>query len=193
MGEENYRGSLSSLSEVINFNEPKPGLNSAYCKPTNLLVGIDFLRFLFVLFHEFKRNELDKNVDTLMTLVKLRKGAADGWRRQILCDKRENNSVWKQFPPNFTFLLKDLFVKDQNTVILIEHHNKHAGNRPVTFVTHKRFADVLFVPSFRSSSLYFYLLYAPLGLFSWLFSAVYCVVSSTRKFAEMLPNFKKLR
>ena len=52
-----------------------------------------------------------------MTLVNLRKGAADGRRRQILWDKRENNSVCKQFSPNFTFLLKDLFVKDQNTVI----------------------------------------------------------------------------
>ena len=40
---------------------------------------------------------------------------------------------------------------------------------------------------------YFYLLHASLGLFSLLFSAVYCVVSSTRKFVEMLPNFKKLR
>ena len=44
-----------------------------------------------------KKNEFDIHVDTLMTLVNLRKGAADGWRRQILCDKRENNSVWKQY------------------------------------------------------------------------------------------------
>ena len=78
MGKENYRGSLSSLSEVINFNEPNPGLNSAYYKPTNQQVGINFLRFPFALFHEIKRNEFDKHVDTLMTLVKLRKGAADG-------------------------------------------------------------------------------------------------------------------
>ena len=73
----------------------------------------------------------------------LRKGTAEGKRRQTLCDKRDNNSVWKQFPPNFTFLLKDLFVKDPNTVILFEHHNKHAGHRPVTFVTRKRFAVLL--------------------------------------------------
>ena len=68
---------------------------------------------------------------------------AEGRRRQTLCDKRENNSVWKQFPPNFTFL----FVKDQNTVVLIEHQHKHAGNRPVTFVTHKRFAVLFFASS----------------------------------------------
>ena len=74
-----------------------------------------------------------------LSLVNLRKGTAapGGKRRQTLCDKRDNNSVWKQFPPNFTFLLKD---QDPNTVILIEHHKKHAGNRPVTFVTRKRFA-----------------------------------------------------
>ena len=80
-----------------------------------------------------------------LSLVNLRKGTAEpgGKRRQTLCDKRDNNSVWKQFPPNFTFPLKDLFTKDPNTVILIEHHKKHAGNRPVTFVTHKRFAVLL--------------------------------------------------
>ena len=78
MGKENYGGSLPSLSEVINFNEPKPRLNSAYCKPTNQQVGSDFLRFPFAVFYEFKKNEFDIHVDTLMTLVNLRKGAADG-------------------------------------------------------------------------------------------------------------------
>ena len=84
---------------------------------------------------------------TFHTFVKLRKGKAEGRRRQTLCDNRDKNSVWKQFPPNFTFRLKDLFVKDQNTVVLIEHQHKHAGNRPVTFVTHKRFAVLFFTLS----------------------------------------------
>ena len=35
----------------------------------------------------------------------------------------------------------------KNTVILIEHRNLHVGNRPVMFVTHKRFVDLFFVPS----------------------------------------------
>ena len=83
----------------------------------------------------------------LWTTQRVRKGTAEGRRRQTLCEKRDNNSVWKQFPPNFTFRLKDLFVKDQNTVVLIEHQHKHAGNRPVTFVTHKRFAVLFFASS----------------------------------------------
>ena len=82
-----------------------------------------------------------------LLIVNLRKGTAEGRRRQTLCDKRHNNSIWKYFPPNFTFPLKDLFVKDQNAVILIELHNKHAGNRPVTFVTHECFTIFFFVPS----------------------------------------------
>ena len=44
-------------------------------------------------------------------------------RRHTLCDKRENNYVWKKFPPNFTFLQTDL-EKDQNTVMLSEDHDK---------------------------------------------------------------------
>ena len=82
-----------------------------------------------------------------LIIVNLHKGTAEGRRRQTLRDKRDSNSVWNQFPPNFTFLLKDLLVKDPKTIILIEYHNKHAGNRPVTFVTHKCFAALFFVPS----------------------------------------------
>ena len=48
---------------------------------------------------------------------------------------------------------KRSFVNDQNTVILIEHHNKHAGNRPVTPVIHQRFAVLFFVPCCCVSSL----------------------------------------
>ena len=64
---------------------------------------------------------------------------------QTLCDKHDNNSFWKQFPPNFTVHLKDLFVKDRSTVTLlvIKHHNKGICIKPVTFVTHKRFALLL--------------------------------------------------
>ena len=80
-------------------------------------------------------------------ISELTQRAAEGRSRQTLRDKRDSNSVWKQFPPNFTFLLKDLMVKDPKTIILIEYHNKHAGNRPVTFVTHKCFAALFFVPS----------------------------------------------
>ena len=70
---------------------------------------------------------------------------AEGRRWQTLCNKHDNNSVWKQFPPNFTVLLKDLFVKDQSTVILLvlKHHNKRVCIRPVTFVIHKLFAVLL--------------------------------------------------
>ena len=75
----------------------------------------------------------------------LRKGTAAGSGRQTLCDKGDNNSVWKQFPTNFTFLQKNLFAKDQNTVTLIDYHNKYVGNRAVTFVTQKRFAVLFFL------------------------------------------------
>ena len=78
------------------------------------------------------------------TFVNLHKGGRQREEDGKPCvTKRDNNSVWKQFSPNFTFL----FVKDQNTVVLIEHQHKHAGNRPVTFVTHKRFAVLFFAPS----------------------------------------------
>ena len=46
-------------------------------------------------------------------------------RRHTLCDKRENNYVWKKFTPNFTFLQTDLLKKTgQNTVMLSEDHEK---------------------------------------------------------------------
>ena len=37
-------------------------------------------------------------------LVNLRNRTEEERRRQSLCDKRDNNSVWKTFPPNFTLL-----------------------------------------------------------------------------------------
>ena len=46
---------------------------------------------------------------------------------------------------NFSFLSKDFFVKDQKTLMSIT--TKHAINSPVTFVTHKRFAVLFFLPS----------------------------------------------
>ena len=60
------------------------------------------------------------------------------------------------FKDNFRQLLRPFkrsFVNDQNTVILIEHRNLHAGNRPVMFVTHKRSDVLFFVPSCCVSSL----------------------------------------
>ena len=41
-------------------------------------------------------------------------------RRQTLCGKRDNIFVLK----NFTFLLTDLFVKDQESSMLTEDHDK---------------------------------------------------------------------
>ena len=63
-------------------------------------------------------------------------------RRQTLCDKRENNFVWKKFPPNFTPLKTDLFVKHQKTLMLIEDYSYSSG----TFFTQKRLSSVLFFP-----------------------------------------------
>ena len=73
----------------------------------------------------------------------LRNRTGEGRKPQILCDKRDNNFAWKNIPPNFSFLLTDLFVKDQKTLMSIT--TKHALNSPVTFVTHKRFAALFFL------------------------------------------------
>ena len=78
-------------------------------------------------------------------LVNLRNRTGEGGKRQTLCDKRDNNFAWKNIPPNFSFLLTDLFVKDQKTLMSIMT-TKHAINSPVTFVTHKRFAVLFFLP-----------------------------------------------
>ena len=77
-------------------------------------------------------------------LVNLRNRTGEGGKRQTLCDKRDNNFAWKNIPPNFSFLLTDLFVKDQKTLTSIM--TKQAINSPVTFVTHKRFAVLFFLP-----------------------------------------------
>ena len=37
-------------------------------------------------------------------LVSLRNRTGEERRRQTLCDKRDNNFVWKNFPPSFTLL-----------------------------------------------------------------------------------------
>ena len=37
-------------------------------------------------------------------IVNLRNRTGEERRRQILCDKRDNNFVWNNFSPNFTFL-----------------------------------------------------------------------------------------
>ena len=81
-------------------------------------------------------------------LVNLRNRTGEEIKRQTLCDKRDNNFSWKNIPPNFSFLLTDLFVKDQKTLMSIT--TKHASNNPVTFVTHKRFAVLFFLPSWWS-------------------------------------------
>ena len=51
-------------------------------------------------------------------LVNLRNRTGEEKRRQILCDKRDNNFVWNNFSSNFPFLCTDFFVKDQKTLVL---------------------------------------------------------------------------
>ena len=87
-------------------------------------------------------------------MVNLRKRKPKERRRQTLCDKCDNNFVWKIFVPNFTFLETHLsFVKAQNTVLVVKITTKLASDNPLTFVSHKRFADIFFLPPFCVSSL----------------------------------------
>ena len=72
-------------------------------------------------------------------IVSLCNRAREERRWQTLCDKCDNNFVWKKFLPNFTLLQTDLFVKDQKTLMWVKIMTKHPSNSPVTFVTHKRF------------------------------------------------------
>ena len=58
----------------------------------------------------------------------LRNRTGEGRKPQTLCDKRDNNFAWKNIPPNFSFLLTDLFVKDQKTLMSIT--TKRALNSP---------------------------------------------------------------
>ena len=88
----------------------------------------------------------------MMLIVNLRKGTVEGRRRKTLCDKRDNSSVWKQFPPNFNFLLKDLFVNIKTQLYLLNF----ATNTQVIVLSrlsHKHFAVLFFVPSCFLSSL----------------------------------------
>lgn len=63
--------------------------------------------------------------EDIVKLVNLHKRTAEERRRQTLCKKCEDNYIPKKFPQNFTFLLTDLFVKDQNTITLTEDHKKN--------------------------------------------------------------------
>ena len=75
-------------------------------------------------------------------LVNLRTRTGEEKRRQSLCDKGGNNLVWKDFPPNITFLLPNRsFCKRPENI-----NAKHTINSPVTFLRHKRFAVLLFLP-----------------------------------------------
>ena len=40
----------------------------------------------------------------LRKLLNLRNRTGEERRRQTLCDKRDNNFIWNNFSPNFTFL-----------------------------------------------------------------------------------------
>ena len=57
-------------------------------------------------------------------LVNLLNRTGEERRRQTLCDKHDNNFVWNNFSPNFSFLETDIFVKDQKTLVLSEDHDK---------------------------------------------------------------------
>ena len=88
-----------------------------------------------------------------LTIVNLRNRTGEERGRQTLCDKRDNNFVSKNVPPNFTFLWTYLFVEEQKTPMLSEFPTKHASNSPVTFVTLERFAVLFFLPSCCVNSL----------------------------------------
>ena len=75
-------------------------------------------------------------------------------RRQTLCDKRDNNFAWKKLSSKLHPPLKELSVEDQNTLRFSEDHDKRRRS-PVTFVTHKRFAVLFFLPSCWVNSLMF--------------------------------------
>ena len=45
-----------------------------------------------------------RSVAKSANLVHLRNRTGEEIRRQTLCDKRDNNFVWNNFSPNFTFL-----------------------------------------------------------------------------------------
>ena len=80
-------------------------------------------------------------------LVNLRNRAEEERRRQTMCDKRDNSFAFALLPPKFTFLWTDLFVEEQETLMLSEFPTKHASNSPVTFVTVRRFVVLFFLPS----------------------------------------------
>ena len=48
-----------------------------------------------------------------LIVVNSRNNTEEKGRRQTLCDNRDNNFVWKNMSPNYTFLWTDRFVKDE--------------------------------------------------------------------------------
>ena len=62
---------------------------------------------------------------SLLWLVNLCNRSGEERRRQILCDKRDNNFVWNQISLNFTSLWTDLSVKDQKTLIYVKWRSRH--------------------------------------------------------------------
>ena len=66
--------------------------------------------------------------------------------------KKTANLVWQEWQYKFCLNKENLpqispsFKNDQNT-LLVKITTKHASNSPVTCVTHKRFAVLLFLPS----------------------------------------------
>ena len=57
---------------------------------------------------------------------------------------------YHQTSPSFKQIF---FLKDQKTVMLLKIMTKHPINNPITFVTHKHFAVLVFLPSCCINSL----------------------------------------
>ena len=63
-------------------------------------------------------------LELLRYISELTKQNGRGRRRQTLCDKRDNNFILKNFPPNFTLFLTDPIVKDQKALMGSKDHNE---------------------------------------------------------------------
>ena len=60
----------------------------------------------------------------LPTVVNLRNKTGEERRRQTLCNKRDNNFVWNNFTPNFTFL-RNIFFLQRPENINVKRESRH--------------------------------------------------------------------